>query len=140
MKYLITNAIKEDLKRCSELVLTPELEIPDGTHPSYEYLLEVYESEIFLVAKYSHEIVGFLLAHILKGSSSFLDLLVVDPKHRGEGVGHLLIEKYKRRLKDKNIKYVFLFATESNPKTIKFYLKEGFIKAKHKYEFFAMNL
>jgi len=140
MKYSIVEAAEEDLKKCAEIAVIPELQIPDGSYPPYEYLKKVYKSEMFLVGKKGEEVVGFLLAHILAGGASFLDLLVVSPTHRDQGLGHDLIQEYKKKLKDKKIHYIFFFASEANKKTINFYLKEGFIKAKHKYEFFCMNI
>jgi ribosomal protein S18 acetylase RimI-like enzyme len=141
MDYAITKASVKDFKQCEKLVKVPEIELPDGTYPTRVYFKEMLEKkQIFLVVKKGDEVMGLLTGHVLACSSSFLDVLAVSPKHRGKGIGHALVSEYKKMLRKKKVNYIFLFATELNKKTAKFYEREGFIRPKHKYEFFNMNI
>lgn len=60
------------------------------------------------------------------GSVLFVDLLAVDPKLRGRGIGSLLMDEAERNSRASGCSRLQLFVNDSNVKGIHFYVKKGF--------------
>jgi ribosomal-protein-alanine N-acetyltransferase len=94
---------------------------------------EAYEQahssgQIVLVAESKAEICGFLVARIAADEAEILNT-AVDPAHRREGIGSLLLAAAISTAQAHNAKNVYLEVRESNRKAIAFYVKHGFAKS-----------
>ena len=136
---IIRDATESDLNKCEKLSQIEELKTAEGDYPTYKYLKEFLDKGLFFVAEDKNMIIGYTAGEILNGSVVYLNCLVVNPMKRGKGVGTKLLTEFKRRIKNLKISMVFFFVPKSNPNSIKFYQKNGFIKGKE-YIFFSKNI
>ncbi len=134
----IRKARKEDLKYCAELSRINELQLDTRKYPDKRYFGEFLGS-LFLVAEEKREIIGYVLGEKEKAGLSSLNLMAVDKKHRGKGIGKLLLDKFCENSKNMGLKGVYLFAPKWNKETLKFYEKHGFTKMKY-YVYFTKDL
>jgi [ribosomal protein S18]-alanine N-acetyltransferase len=94
---------------------------------------EAYEQahspgQIVLVAHSNAEICGFLVARITADEAEILNA-AVDPAHRRNGIGGLLLTAAISTARAHNTKNIYLEVRESNRAAIAFYVKHGFVKA-----------
>lgn len=61
-------------------------------------------------------------------AAGLLEDLVVDDKHRGQGIGKLLVEAVCQWAKDRNIERIQLLADKYNLAALNFYQNTGWIK------------
>ena len=123
----IRKATLKDLDECVNVCKTPELRLGTGRYPDKKYLKEFLGS-FFLVAEENNKIVGLLVGEKSKGKWVALNILGISKRHRGKGVGKLLINEFKKISKRLGFKYIYLIAPKWNKNTIKFYEKDGFIR------------
>lgn len=93
---------------------------------------------VFLLAEEKQKIVGFVYANTkdietFKHKYACLVYLVVIPKSRRRGLAQRLYQKCEKRLKEKNINYLYGWASlEGDGSILKFMQKQGFTEG-HKY-------
>ncbi|MHA1410480.1 MAG: ribosomal protein S18-alanine N-acetyltransferase [Candidatus Odinarchaeia archaeon] len=101
---------------------------------TFEFFMETFEHD-FLVAKENNNIIGFILVTIERKitpdkckiiKAGHIVNIAVEKNNQGKGIGYLLITTALKKLKEKNIKYVFLEVAKSNSTAIKLYYKLGF--------------
>src|ERR1700692_1176907 len=90
--------------------------------------------QIVLVAHSNGEIRGFLVARIAADEAEILNT-AVDPAHRREGIGSLLLAAAISTAQAHNAKNVYLEVRESNRKAIAFYVKHGFAKSAERHAY-----
>ena len=124
-------AITKDCKRCAELSRIQELKPTIGGYITSGYFKNfVDKDKMFFVAEENNQVVGYILGEPLKGKLALLGLLSVDKKVRDKGIGRQLVEKFRKRCKQKKLTYTLIYAPSFNKKTIDFYTKCGFKKGK----------
>jgi len=96
--------------------------------PNEPYEQAHSSGQIVLVAHSNAEIYGFLVARIAGDEAEILNL-AVDPAHRRNGVGSLLLIAASSAAQAANAKTIYLEVRESNRAAIAFYVKHGFVKA-----------
>ena len=89
----IRKAREKDLKYCEELSRINELQLDTRKYPDKKYFREFLGS-LFLVAEEKGEVVGYVLGEKEKAGLSSLNLMAVDKKQRGKGIGKLLLEQF----------------------------------------------
>jgi len=124
-KIKILKAKIEDIEVCVKLAKTKELQYAPGLFPSEKELKSGARHGLFYVAKVEDKIVGFVLGYILSRQSGYIDLLVVEEKYRGQGIGTKLLSKIKKKMHQEEINNAWLIAHE-NQKDVEFYLKKHF--------------
>jgi ribosomal protein S18 acetylase RimI-like enzyme len=89
----------------------------------------------FYFAKKDELIVGYLKisfhnGHELPQSEIGMEIvrIYVSKSHLGSTIGKLLLEKSNLRAKENNCSYIWLGVWEHNPRAIRFYEKNGFVK------------
>ena len=92
--------------------------------------------QIVLVAHSNGEIRGFLVARIAADEAEILNT-AVDPAHRREGIGSLLLAAAISTAQAHNAKNVYLEVRESNRKAIAFYVKHGFAKSAERHAYYT---
>lgn len=130
MKINIRKAKITDVDACYLLTKTPEFIFPGGRNFVKKYLAEFIRKGIFYVAIEDEKIVGFISAQVTLGRELWIDMLVVDKKERGHGIGTLLIHKMIKEAKKRKMKMIFLDAPDFNKNTLAFYKKIGMAKEK----------
>lgn len=106
-----------------------------------DYLLEIRrELSLMLTAKFSENIVGFLVGRIVPPEE--LDILNfgVLTNHQKQGIGGMLWAKLLDTALEKKIKFVWLEVRESNINAVKFYEKKGFVKVWSRKNFYTQPL
>jgi ribosomal protein S18 acetylase RimI-like enzyme len=106
------------------------------TEHSYGSFLETQLDEpsiVLLVAERDGEVVGYTYAGIegydymsLRGPAGVLHDIVVDPAHRGEGVGRLLLDATLAALEAKGAPRVVLSTAERNEPAQRLFARAGF--------------
>jgi ribosomal-protein-alanine N-acetyltransferase len=96
--------------------------------PKESYEKAHSSGQIVLVALSNAEICGFLVARIAADEAEILNT-AVDPAHRRNGVGTLLLRAAISAAQAHNAKTIYLEVRESNRAAIAFYIKHGFVKA-----------
>ena len=134
----IRKATEKDLKHCEELSRITELQLDTRKYPDKKYFRE-FLGALFLVAEENRKIVGYVLGEKEKAGLSSLNLMTVDKKQRGKGIGKVLLEKFCENSRKLGLKEVYLFAPKWNKQTLGFYEKNGFFKMKH-YVYFIKDL
>ena len=88
---------------------------------------------IVLVAEHGGEVVGYAYAGVegndymsLRGPAGVLHDIVVDPAHRGQGVGRLLLDATLEALKAKGAPRVVLSTAERNESAQRLFARAGF--------------
>ena len=134
----IRKARKEDLGQCEELSRISELQLDTRKYPNKKYFNE-FLGNLFLVAAADGNIFGYILGDKEKAGVASINLMVIDKKYRGQGIGKLLLDKFCENAKKNKLKEVYLFAPKWNKKTLKFYENYGFFKMKH-YIYFIKDI
>ncbi|QQS29206.1 MAG: GNAT family N-acetyltransferase [Sphingobacteriales bacterium] len=140
MEITIRKAVKSDLaqayrlicelalfeKAPDEVTLTLEQFEKDGFGENPLYFLEVAE---LVVPNGEKEIAGMALFFYSystwKGKILYLDDVIVTEKHRGKGIGKLLIDKVFKFAKEHEVKQVRWHVLDWNTPAINFYRQLG---------------
>ncbi len=93
------------------------------------YLNWIVRDGIALVAEHNDKNIGFLLAEKNSNAAAHVNYLYVHPRHRGKGLGSILVRHFLGTCRKKGIKYVDLNAKKN---TVGFYRNFGF-KSEGKY-------
>jgi len=91
------------------------------------------DTDELLCLVYSSELIGFCAYAIVNnlwqaGYISYIYAMVVDEKHRGKGLGTMLIEEAIKDSKNKGLKLLELDSGFQREKAHEFYMKLGFEK------------
>lgn len=126
----------DDCARCAELSRIEELRPAQSDFISEGYFrLFVDDDEMFLVAEDFGTVVGYALGEPIKGNMALLGLLAVDKSVRGKGIGKKLIQAFRERCDEKGLKFIILYAPQSNENTLEFYRRCGFTEGKGHVQF-----
>ncbi|KAL0222493.1 hypothetical protein RCL1_002347 [Eukaryota sp. TZLM3-RCL] len=68
------------------------------------------------------------IEQIATAQLGYIGMVAVDPKLRGQGIGHHLVSLVLQRFKDYGCKQVYLETESSNLASLKLYLNFGFVK------------
>jgi ribosomal protein S18 acetylase RimI-like enzyme len=82
------------------------------------------DPDLFLVAEVDGWIVGSVLGGF-DGRRGMMYHLAVDPSHRQNGIGALLMDEMERRLRDRGCIRYYLLVTQDNEAAIRFYEGRG---------------
>lgn len=133
----ILKATTDDIPRLCELLdhlFEQEVEFSPDKELQSKALKEILEDEnigeIF-IAKAEDEIIGmvnllYTVSTAYGGRVALLEDMVIDPGHRGKGIGSVLIEFAMDYLKDQGCHRITLLSDIENCKAHKFYVKKGF--------------
>ena len=128
-----------DCDACVKLSQIEELRVADGTYLTKNYFeANIDEDELFFVAENNGTIIGYILGELLKGNGALLNLLAVSQSQRGEGIGKKLVAQFEAQCKIKEIKWILLYATAFNEKTVAFYNKLEYVRGKSHIDFLKM--
>jgi ribosomal protein S18 acetylase RimI-like enzyme len=112
------------------IAATPQTERGYGSYLGTQ-LAEV--NIVVLVAEQAGEVVGYTYAGVegydymsLRGPAGVLYDIVVDPAHRGHGVGRLLLDATLRALEAKGAPRVVLSTAEQNESAQRLFARAGF--------------
>ncbi|MCG7871224.1 MAG: GNAT family N-acetyltransferase [Candidatus Thiodiazotropha lotti] len=103
---------------------------PDKQRRGLELLQASETAEIFVVRSDGQEIVAMATLQLVVSTAegglvAWMEDVVVDADHRGQGVGALLLSHIKRWLENRGIKRVQLVADRDNRLALDFYKKQG---------------
>lgn len=132
---IIRDVERKDLPFCVELLNIPEFVFPDGSYPDLQYLEVYLDSGLFFVAEDNSKIIGCMFGEKLRGKIAMLWYFVVDPLHRGKGIGQRMIKYFENACKEKQVKWIVLYSPTSNPKSLRFYEKMGYDKGQSYVEY-----
>ena len=104
----IRTARKTDLNECAKLSKLSELQIDERKYPDKKYLSEFLGS-LFVVAEDNKKVIGYALGEKEKHKVVSLNILVVDKKFRGKGIGKLLLNEFIKRAKTLGLKELYTF-------------------------------
>ena len=111
---------------------------------SFHYYYNIFhrvEPELFLVAEYKNEIIGFILVkngeNCGEVSSALIYAIAVTSQYRSLGIGKQLINAIYKELRQKQIKKLFLHVRVGNTQGIEFYKRLGFIEVKRISQFYS---
>jgi len=89
----------------------------------------------FYVATLAQEIIGYIKVNVadaqtetISGNSMELERIYVDAPYHGQGLGQLLMDKAIQIALDAQKDFLWLGVWEKNPRAIRFYQKNGFVK------------
>ncbi|MBW9268842.1 MAG: GNAT family N-acetyltransferase [Candidatus Thiodiazotropha sp. (ex. Lucinisca nassula)] len=103
---------------------------PDKQRRGLELLQESEAAEIFVVRSASQEVVAMATLQLVistaeGGLVAWMEDVVVDADHRGQGVGEFLLSHINRWVESRGIKRVQLVADRDNRSALEFYKKQG---------------
>jgi ribosomal protein S18 acetylase RimI-like enzyme len=88
---------------------------------------------LILVAEQDRAVIGYAYAGVegydymsLRGPAGVLHDIVVDPKHRGRGVGRMLLDAALAALKERGAPRVVLSTAEGNESAQRLFVRAGF--------------
>lgn len=106
------------------------------TEQGYASFLESQLEEpniIILVAESDGEVVGYSYSGVegpdymsLRGPAGVLHDIVIDPNHRGHGVGRTLLDATLAALEARGVPRVVLYAAERNESALRLFARAGF--------------
>jgi ribosomal protein S18 acetylase RimI-like enzyme len=73
------------------------------------------------------ELIGYIISSVKGPSLAHIHKFMIDKKHRGKRIGHLLLNYYEGLVKKKNIGTVTLKVNVNNYDAIRFYSNHGFL-------------
>jgi len=82
--------------------------------------------ELFLGAFEGRTLVGTVVGSY-DGRKGWINRLAVDPDHRWQGIGQLLIARIEKSLKKKGARIISALVKESNLKSISLFEKLGYV-------------
>jgi ribosomal protein S18 acetylase RimI-like enzyme len=125
----IRKAMKEDLDACLEIERPPTEKKISLFRVNFIKELDDVNFEI-LVAEMGKEIVGFVVYRRDEWNNMFyVEQLFV--KHKGRGYGSSLLSEVKKRAKNLKIRVIMLDLQPENRGAMRFYKRNGFVKAGH---------
>ena len=139
MAIKIRRAKSSDIGACYELTHTPEFIFPGDRRYVKRYIGDFIEKGIFFVAEENGKIAGFISAQITIAKNLWIDMLVVDKRERGHGIGSHLLKKTLSLARRKKMRMIFLDAPLFNKETVHFYKKLGLHQEK-KFVWFTKEL
>lgn len=92
--------------------------------------------ELFIVAEMDNEIVGYIIACILRGKG-YVASIGVDPRYRRQRIGSILADFVFKKLKARGIKVVELEVRTTNEEGLSFWKHLGFFPLRVVREFYA---
>ncbi|MBV2091805.1 MAG: GNAT family N-acetyltransferase [Candidatus Thiodiazotropha sp. (ex Ctena orbiculata)] len=103
---------------------------PDKQRRGLELLQESEAAEIFVVRSASQEVVAMATLQLVVSTAeggwvAWMEDVVVDADHRGQGVGEFLLSHINRWVESRGIKRVQLVADRDNRSALEFYKKQG---------------
>ncbi|RLW68526.1 MAG: GNAT family N-acetyltransferase, partial [gamma proteobacterium symbiont of Stewartia floridana] len=103
---------------------------PDKQRRGLELLQESEAAEIFVVRSARQEVVAMATLQLVVSTAegglvAWMEDVVVDADHRGQGVGEFLLSHINRWVESRGIKRVQLVADRDNRSAIEFYKKQG---------------
>ncbi len=102
-----------------------------------DYFIEAErENSIFLIARSSRQIIGFLCARVVQGEADLLNFGVLE-NHRRTGVGNLLFEALMEILSGCGKGELWLEVRESNSDAVRFYTRRGFSLVQNRKNFYT---
>ncbi len=134
--FLIRHATVADvpaMSRLLDLLFSIEADFaPDSARQQrgLELLLARGEYALVLVAERDGGVVGMCSAQVListaqGGEVALLEDVVVDPAHRGEGIGAALLDRVEQWGRERGISRLQLLADRSNTPALDFYQRRG---------------
>ena len=130
----------KDCKKCAELSRIEELRPAGSDFISGGYFrIFIDKDELFFVAEYDGEVVGYILGEPMKGNMANLGLSTVNSTLRGKGIGKKLVEAFRKKCDEKGLKYILLYAPKFNKNTLEFYKKCGFKEGKGHIQFLEIR-
>ncbi len=94
------------------------------------------KENMVIIAYEDKELVGFLIAHLLKGiRDSILNNIYVKPKYRKKGIASLLLKNYESNAKKRGMKFSAAMSQTENKKIRNFNEKHNY-KRGHKFYFY----
>ncbi|MNR06558.1 putative acetyltransferase [compost metagenome] len=97
-----------------------------GNSVSYsEIRKRLNANKTLVIAKGYKRPYGFISV-MRKSSRLFIDMLAVDPREQGRGIGHILMKAAEDYGLRERCQSAELFVDDSNPKAIRFYGKRGY--------------
>jgi ribosomal protein S18 acetylase RimI-like enzyme len=95
-------------------------------HVSKELInIKLKEKEILIVRDCDNKTIGWLRYNYFWDNTPFMNMLYIDEKHRGEGIGKELVEFWESEMKNKGYK-LLMTSTLSNEQAQHFYRKLGY--------------
>ncbi|MFO8015856.1 MAG: GNAT family N-acetyltransferase [Candidatus Woesearchaeota archaeon] len=126
----------KDCGECAELSRIKELRPAGSDFISGEYFSVFVDKDgMFLVAEDKGRVIGFILGEPMKGGLAHLGLLTVDESFRGQGIGRMLLDAFRKKCDEKGLKDILLYAPKSNRNTLEFYKKRGFKEGREHIQF-----
>ncbi|ODB89330.1 hypothetical protein A3196_11790 [Candidatus Thiodiazotropha endoloripes] len=103
---------------------------PDKQRRGLELLQESESAEIFVVRNDNQGVVAMATLQLVVSTAegglvAWLEDLVVDTDHRGQGIGELLLSHINQWLENRGVKRVQLVADRDNRLALDFYKKQG---------------
>ncbi|MCG7996692.1 MAG: GNAT family N-acetyltransferase [Candidatus Thiodiazotropha taylori] len=103
---------------------------PDKQRRGLELLVESEAAEIFVVRGARQGVVAMATLQLVVSTAegglvAWMEDVVVDADHRGQGVGEFLLSHINRWVESRGIKRVQLVADRDNRSAIEFYKKQG---------------
>jgi len=108
------------------------------TRENYQYEIEQNVAARYLVAENRGNVVGYAGAWIIIDESHITNI-AVDPQHRGQGIGRLLITGLLQYLSNLGAAYSTLEVRESNETAIALYKSLGFICVGRRKKYYEDN-
>lgn len=115
-----------DLEQCDSLCRIPELVHPNGDYFSAAYLEQLLDDKYFLVAEKNKKIIGLVCGEKMKVGGSMVWAITVAKEHRGKSLGSKLLKKFEKNAKKDGCRWVVLYASTVNKKTLGFYKKHRY--------------
>ncbi|MET1101222.1 MAG: ribosomal protein S18-alanine N-acetyltransferase [Pyrodictiaceae archaeon] len=123
MGIVIRSATLKDLKR----VYAIELASFTNPYPEWYFtLLLGVAGELFTVAEYDGEIVGYSVAVLRTGGVCHLVSIAVDPRYRGRGIGARLLQDTEDRCKRIGARSIILEVSHKNLVAYMLYSSRGY--------------
>jgi ribosomal protein S18 acetylase RimI-like enzyme len=121
----VRNARWEELPILIELLKATDLfwEIGDNIDALSNKLR--FDPSSIIVLEREKKIIGMAMT-TYDPWASFIWHVAVDPKHQGQGLGHLLADEAERRLKSRGTTSVNCYVSPTNKHSLSFFKKRGF--------------
>jgi GNAT superfamily N-acetyltransferase len=142
---LVDEMTESDLEAVK--VLSEQLGYPNSLGDIKKSFGEVSKSpshKLLVARDSSHRVVGWIqvnveAASILSDTRGEVTALIVDEKHRGKGIGAMLLEKAEKWLKDQGIDFVRIRSNIKRLEAHEFYKNKGY-EIKKSWHLFTKNL
>ena len=129
----IRKAKLSDCKACEDLSQRcKELTNVNGQSNYYLWFVKFIKAkQIVLVAKDRGKIIGFVAGEVNTGYS-LMQLLAVDDKYRGNGIGGRLIKEFEKVSLRRGIRHILLYGYKDRSD---FFRRQGYIRRSPCFEF-----